>query len=212
MKRLLLIIAVSASFSVAAVADQVTLNIDAGYLKNSTGTAVVPNGMLLQLIASPSGTFSAPTSSSYITGDNVLLQNFSMNSNGGSGETLNGTSLTLSTTLTTGEAVLLRFYPSLSATSAPSAPTLGTTYGQVRSSTIESGQTDTSQAPWVIPASGLTVDLLYITATDGGSYSDASAYASNVVLPAAVPEPASVIQGGIAAGLLALCMWRRRSA
>lgn len=197
----------------AVQAQTVSLHIDAGLLENTTGTAVVANGMLLQILASPSGVFSAPTSSAYVTGDNVLLGNFAMNSNSGNaGETLtNANNLSLATfNLTVGEAVELRFYPNLSGTTVPATPTLGTTYGQVRSSTTESGQTDGSQTAWVIPAAGVTADLLYITANDGGVYSNLSAQATNIVA-AAIPEPSTyaLFSGGFL-GLLGLCAWNRR--
>ena len=210
MKKAFLIFAGLLGLAGAANAQSVTLRVDAGLLENATGTAVVANGMLLELIASPSGVFSAPTSNAYITGDNVLLANFTMNSNSGvAGETLNNANLTLASFgLTQGEAVELRFYPNLSGTTIPTKPTLGTTYGQVRSSTAETGQTDANQTAWVIPASGSTVDLLYITANDGGSYSNLSADATNVVLAGAVPEPS--VYALLGCGLVGLVVFRSR--
>ena len=186
----------------------VTLTIDAGLLENTIGTAVEPAGGLLQLIASPSGTFSAPTSTSYVTGDNVLISSFAASYTASqiSGETLTTTAYPLTTSsynLTTGESVLLRFYPSLTAANTPASPTLGTTYGQVRSSTIEF-PTDGSETAWVIPASGVAADLNYITLNDGGTYSNLSAQATNVVLAGVatgVPEPSAYVLAliGIAA-------------
>ena len=192
-----------------------TVTIDAGLLENSTGTAAVPVGGLLQLIASTSGTFTAPTSNSYVGNDstNVVLANFAMNySSGTTGETVNGFSpLTLPATVTTGEKLLLRFYPNLTLASMPSAPTLGTAYGQVRSDSIEFGAAggDANETAWVVPASGQTIDLDYITVNDNGTYGNATAYATGVVL--AVPEPSSlVIQGGLALGLLGWTLRRSR--
>ena len=196
-----------------------TLRIDAGRLENSTGTAQVPVGGLLELIASPSGTFSAPTSSAYVTGDNVLVSSFAMNNNSGTAETLNTMSsfpLTGSGyTLTTGEALELRFYPSLTAAAPPNTPTLGTTYGEVRSSTIEFGPSggDLSETAWVVPSAGSTVDFDYVTVSNGGSYANATAFATNVVLVGSVPEPSF---WGIAGGILMSCMcvrvWKSRLA
>jgi hypothetical protein len=219
MKKHLLLILSLIGLAVGAKA-QVTITIDAGLLKNTTGTAVEPDGGLLQLLASPTGTFGAPTSSSYYTGDNVLVTSFAVNSvnSGVSGETLNTLSflaLTTSTyTITPGEDLLLRFYPSLTYSSgtnyATSAPPLATTYGQVRSNSVEF-PSDASETPWIVPSSGSTVDLTYITANDGGTYANNTAYATNVVLAGAVPEPATyaLLACGVA-GLLGLRAWKLR--
>ncbi len=194
MKRVFLVLTCLLGLATVVRAQTVSFEIDAGLLQNATGTAVEANGGLLQLIASPSGTFSAPTSSAYVTGDNVLVSSFAMNSNGGTaGLTVNDfTNLALSSTLTAGESLLLRFYPNLTYASMPSSPTLATTYGQVRSSTAETGVTDPSQTGWFVPASGSTVDLEYLTvsAGHGGTYSNTSAFATGIVITG-VPEPST---------------------
>ncbi len=220
---------------VSAIQAQVQLNIDAGLLENSTGTANEPVGGLLELVASPSGTFSAATSSSYVSGDNVLVASFAMNyGSGTSGETINNLlSLPLTSTTvvysatngyTTGiysiaanEKIQLRWYPSLifSTTTnyTTTAPTLLTTYGTARSDTVEFGPAggDSAETAWIVPASG-TVDLDYITTNDssgGGTYSAASGDATNVVF--AVPEPSTyaLFMGGVV-GILGLRARSRR--
>ena len=193
-------------------AQSVNFTIDAGMLETAAGAGVVPAGGLLQLIASPSGTFSAPTSSSYVSGDNVLLASFAMNySSGVAGETVNhftGFPLTMtgSYTASAGEKVLLRYYPSLTFANMPATPALNTTYGQVRSDTIEFGASggDPRETPWVLPAAGAPgVNFDYITTNDpnGGSYSELSAEANNFVLVGMVPEPSTYI---FATGLMIL--------
>ena len=141
-----------------------------------------------------------------------------MNYNGGTpGEDLtNLNGLTLATyNLTAGEQILLRFYPSLTLASMPSAPTLATTYGQVRSSTVESSLGDGSETAWVVPASG-TVDFNYITVNDpgaGGTYSNASADATNFVGPGlGVPEPSTYALMGCAASCLIGLRLRNKAA
>ena len=188
----------------------VSLKITAGLLENSAGTAVEPDGGLLQLIASPSGTFSPPTSSSYVSGDNTVVESFAMNSNGGtSGLSVNAlNSLALSSNFTSGESLLLRFYPSLTAAGMPAAPTLGTTFGEVRSSTTEFGPTvDPSETAWFVPSGGSTVDLDYVTSSAGGTYANDSAYATDIV-GATVPEPSTGVLFGC--GLLGLIGLRFR--
>ncbi len=190
------------------------VNLDAGILENALGTARVRNGALVELLESPSGSLSAPTSSSYTTGDNVLVASFAMNSNSGvAGELLESEALNVSSTplagyLTQGEDLFLRFYPSLLYASAPAAPTLGTTYGQVRANGSEFG--DLGETGWIVPAPSTTADINYITANDGGSYSNASADAFNTVL-VAVPEPNTYALLAFSfISLLGLRAWRVR--
>ena len=195
MKQTILALCCLLSSAAAVYADTSSASLDAGILRNTLGTAVVPNGALLQVIVSPSGTFSAPTSSSYVTGDNILIGSYAMNSNGGAGETLQTVNFTLSATVVAGESVLLRFYPSLTLANMPTAPTLSTTYGQVRSSTIEFGGTkDPTETAWVVPSASKAVDFNYITSDNGGTaaYTPASADATQTVLiGVVVPEPST---------------------
>ena len=203
--------------SVGAVRAQTfTITLNAGVLRGANGVGGEPAGGLLQLIASPSGTFSAPTSSSYVSGDNVVVESFAMNDNGGNGftvNTLNSIAFTTANyTLTTGESLLLRFYPSLTLTGMPSAPTLATTYGQVRSSTVEfGGTTDPTETPWIVPAASANRDFDYVTTgtgVNGATYADDTAYASDVVFAATVPEPSAYATLGC--GLICLASLYKR--
>ena len=216
MNRAALFLAGLLCIAAAARADTVTIDLDAGLLENATGTAVVVKGGLLQFIASPSGTFPAPTSAAYATGDNLVLSSFAMNYNSGiTGETVNARySLPVNAGgATSGEKVILRFYPALTLADMPAVPTAGTTYGQVRSDTVEYGSTgynggfDYSETAWVLPSGGSTVDFDYITQSDGGRYADATADATDIV--AASPEPTSLLLLTTAAAPL---VFRRRRA
>ena len=224
-----------ACFTLASIAQaQVQLNIDAGILSNTVGTAAEPIGGLLQLVASPTGNFAPATSSSYVSGDNVLVASFAMNYNSGTtGETLNNLlNLPLSSTtvaynatngyttgvytLSTGEQIQLRFFTSstfsINTNYTVTAPILGMTYGAVRSNTVEFGAAggDSAETPWIVPASGL-VDLNYITSNNNGAaaYTPQSAFATNIV-GAAVPEPSSLaLTLGAAAGVVGWIKRRR---
>ncbi len=196
MKRLLFVLACSFALAKAVNADTVSLNINAGILENTLGTTPEPVGGLVELLASPSGTFGAPTSSSYTSGDDVLVASFAMtaynNTPGLFVTALNGLAITgAGSTVVAGESLILRFYPSLTYAGMPSAPTFGTTYGQVRSSTGEFGTVaDPSETGWFVPASGATVDLNYLTASAGGTYANTTAYATGLVITG-VPEPST---------------------
>lgn len=212
MKKFLILLASLLGSVSALQAQSVTLNIDAGQLRSALGANAEPVGGLLQLIASPSGNFSAPTSTDYVTGDNVLVSSFAMNNVGGTAETLNAlNTLPLTTsqyTLTTNEPLELRFYPNLTFSGMPASPTLGTSFGQVRSSSIEFGSSGgvPTEATWVVPGSGSNVYLEYVTVSNGGTYANANAYANGVVLlGAAVPEPSVyILFAGASVGLLSL--------
>jgi hypothetical protein len=213
-----MIVAAVLCWAGAANAQTVALRIDAGLLENSTGTAPVPIGGLLQLLASPTGTFGSPTTSSFAGGNDVIVENFAMNYNSGTtGEvTITFSSISLSAAgVSAGEDLILRWYPTLTYSVATNyqttGPSLLTTYGQARSDTIEfSPAVDPSETIWVVPAAGSTVDLDYITTSDGGSYSNTSGYAANLVT--GVPEPSTWALAGSAFGfMIALRAWSRRS-
>ena len=192
----------------------VAVEIDAGILRNATGTSPVPVGGLLELIASPSGSaanFSAPTATSFVSGDNIVVATFAMNYAVQTGETDSFVTLVLqnttgpasATTFDAGDPLLLRWYPTL--TTASTSPGIGTTYGQFRSDTGELGG-----SAWVTPADGSSISLVFNTMAAGGTHAEATGYASNVVV--SVPEPTTTgIIGGAAIGLLGLVKLRRRS-
>ena len=197
----------------------VTIELDAGVLRNATGTATVPQGGLLQLIGSragANGTFAAPTATSFTGGDNLIVASFGFNQGGAgfvAGETdstvvfsLESTASTPSPTLfDAGDAVLLRWWPSL--TTASTTPGLGTTYGQYRSATGADGG-----LVWVSPADGLSFSvpngLNFLTAAAGGPELDITGFATNVVT--AVPEPSSDAMLAFATTVFVGILFRRQ--
>lgn len=210
------LVAACCLLSVASVAKSaIVVEIDAGILRDATGTSTVPVGGLLQLIATPSGNaanFVAPTSGSFVGGDNIVVATFAMNYVFQPGETDNKVTLTLqntgpssATTFDQGDPLLLRWYPSL--TTASTVPGLGTTYGQYRNAAGESGG-----IAWVTPADGSTnltpAGLNFNTLGAGGTNPETAGFATNIVV--AVPEPSTVFLLGIGAiGVFA--MLRRRA-
>ncbi len=211
--------------SLAAVASaSVTIEIDAGILRGASPTSVVPTGGLLMLVASPSGSasnFSAPTSTSFVTGDNVIVAAFGMNYNGGvTGEvdyspnfSLANTGTPSPTTFDQGDPLLLRWYPTLTyadyAAGSLTAPGIGTIYGQGRSTTAADG----ASSAWITPANSTSSTVLtFITPDDAGSQAAGSGLASNVVFAAPVPEPSTAMfLGATALGLAGTYLRRRRS-
>ena len=193
----------------------VSLEIDAGILRNATGTSTVPVGGLLQLVATPSGSaanFVQPTATSFVGGDNVVVASFAMNYFFGTGETDNVVTLTLqniaistATTFDQGDPLLLRWYPTLTISST--APGIGATYGQFRSDSGEAGG-----IAWVTPADGtsLTVPngLNFLTMAASGTHPDVEGFASSIVSP--VPEPSIYILLGLGFGGLTFGLVHRR--
>ena len=199
----------------------VTIQLDSGVLSTSTGAPLTSG--LLQLIAvrSSTPTFVAPSPTSFIGGDiaNELVVSSFAFSQGGSGfvtgesdNVINysyesTTAQNSTTTFDPGDALLLRWYPTL--TLASTAPGVGTMYGQYRSSTAPDGGLTFFGPPdartFVLP-NGLN----FLTTTAGGSNSDLAGRASNVVV--GVPEPSSMmILGSAVAGLLGWAKMRRRA-
>ena len=192
----------------------IRLEVDAGILRNSTGTALVPVGGLLQLVASPSGSaanLTAPTASSFTGGDNIIVAQFSMNYNSGTagetdniltGLTLQNTGTPSSTTFDQGDPLELRWYPTL--TLGATAPGAGTTYGRFRTdSTVDNG------FAWITPADNSTNTLLVLaTMNASGSRAESVGFASNVTV---VPEPSTVIFTTLMFGAVGVQALRRRS-
>ena len=190
----------------------ISINGDFGILKTANGAAVVPQGGLLQLIATPSGSisnFSAPTAGSFVSGDNIIVASFSMNYNSGvTGETTNLlTNITLQNTgassptmFDAGDPLLLRWYPTL--TTASTAPGAGATYGQFRTDTAGDGGN-----AWITPANGTNnYAITLITVSDGGMQANTAGYANSVV----VPEPSTAAISGVGAfALLGLALRSR---
>ena len=109
MRKLLIAVICLAGFPHLSQADTTSFELDAGVLQNAAGTAL-PDGTLLQLIASPSGVYTAPTATSFTGtgGDNTIISSFGMNgqtSTGFTGEFDGTITITLTTTVVAGRGV-----------------------------------------------------------------------------------------------------------
>jgi hypothetical protein len=189
------------------------IDIDAGYLYNATG-GYMPVGGLLQLIASPTGVFTSPTSSSFVTGNDILVESFAMNyTNGGGTAPRAGEDAIFSAggsnALQGGEELQLRWFPGL--TMASTSPGVGATFGAYRSDNPETGN-DSNGIPWTVPYFGETLTTPdgygFNTMLAGGSNPESAGYASFTVT--AVPEPSAY---ALAAWILVgVAAWRARNA
>lgn len=183
-----LIALVSAPFLSLAAQASVSISLDLGTLYGSSISTVFPDGGLVQLIASTSGSdFAAPTAGAFVSGDDVILASFGLDS---SLTGLPGTTsvvisdINFAGDLGAGDALMLRWFPTLTASSPTSSLTVGTIFGQFTSS----APIDVSAA-WFLPSDGATLGLQFLTTSTGvGSWADSQyALATNTV----VPEPST---------------------
>ena len=184
----------------------ITINLGAAELVQSDGTTPIPAGSLLQLVASTTdNVFTAPTAESFIGGsaDDLVIASFGSNNSAGPGSFTGPITFNLSGNLSSGDQIMLRWYPTL--TTASSAPGGTTPYGQFRTDSVE----NFSDIAWVIPADSATVSLNFLTQSDGGTQPD-SAGTANLVTPAPIPEPSSVALA-VVGGAALVGMLRRRA-
>jgi hypothetical protein len=205
--RLLALVALTSS----AAFGNVAVNLFAGVLANSTGTAI-PDGSLVQLISSgPDLNFSPLAAGSFTSGDDIVLESFAMNSSsgGGPGEVLaaftGSTSIALTGGVAAGQDIAIRWFPTLASSAQASALVAGTPYGQFSAFTSDGA----------LPSDGGQINPNFITnSANGGSggFPNSDGFA-NFDVPGgggSIPEPATfALCGGLAA--LGLAFRRRGS-
>jgi len=193
--------------------NSITFNFTAGILQNSDGTAVMPNGSLIQVIASPDTTFNAPTSTDFLGGSNdVLLWSgaFSTSGTGTPGAMQIPTfSVDLSTSSVANYYLAIRWFPSLP--SNASAPGSNTLYGEYGYGTDAFSLDTSGENVWRIPSTSATIAPTFLTQSAGGNSDNTLGYADNIT---AVPEPSSyaVIVALFSLGLLIKHSWRSKIA
>lgn len=198
MKRLLL--SSLLLLTAAAAHADVTLNLGGGNLYTAGGTSLAPVGSLVQLVVSTGDNlFSAPTPNSFVgtSTDDFVLASFTIDD--AAGAFTQPITFTLGVnSVTAGDLLMLRWYPTLTSASGPGE---GTSYGEFRTDAVQSF----SNIAWAVPNDG-TYDLNFLTEAFGGPNAESAGYANFTV----VPEPSSVALlafGGIAG---AVAVFRRR--
>jgi hypothetical protein len=190
LKKYLLSLVLLFAAAQASKADNINFNFTAGILKNFDGSAVMPNGSLIQVIASPDTTFNTPTSTDFLGGSNdVLLWSgaFSTSGTGTPGAMQIPTfSVDLSTTSVANYYLAIRWFPSLP--SNASAPGSNTRYGEYGYGTDAFSLDTSGENVWRIPSSAATIAPTFLTTSAGGSSDDTRGYATNFT---AGPEPSS---------------------
>ncbi len=214
-KTLLLSTFAAAAFLTASAQATLTLNLTAGILYQSNGTTPVPDGTLLQIIASTTdNSFTAPSASSFVGGssDDTVVASYALNHNtvGSAGGDFHSIVLTLSGNWTAGDQLLLRWWPTL--TTSSSSPGANTTYGQFRTDAVENGST----TAWVTPADGQTVNLNFLDTAAGGTEPNGNGQGSTngAASLTVVPEPSTygMLGMGIVAGGVYLARRRKVTA
>jgi hypothetical protein len=189
--------------STVAVRATVTINLGASVLYNSDGTTPEAAGMLVQLVASTTdNVFTAPNSGSFTGGssDDIVLASFFINFSGGT--VAQPLIITLTGNLGAGDQIMLRWFPTLSGTTPPSAPPAGAAFGQFRTDLVE----NFSSTGWVLPADGSTIDLNFLTVAGGGTEPESAGRAAFTV--ALIPEPTTYAL--LMVGLAGAAFMRRR--
>jgi len=187
----------------------ITLNVDAGILRNANGSATAPNGTLMILaVDTQNNGFQGPTQSQFVVNpDDVELYRWSLDSTGFQPGYTQPVPLTLTTAqiaaipnLTSGDPLRLYWYPTL--TTAASAPGAETPYGTYSNPSSVNGS-----IAWAFPSDPGTYTLNLLTTEASGSspIPNSAGYADQLV----VPEPATyALFAGI--GCLAFGAYARR--
>jgi len=139
------------------------------------------NGLVLLVASTNNLAFGEPTSTSFATGDDVVLFRSDLSGLGEPGffEAVLNLSLSSFPGLKRGDPVQLYWFPALTVSS--NSPGEGATYGFYRHDTGLDGS-----AAWVVPGDGALVNLTFITMSQGGSNPDPLGYASHVNV---IPRP-----------------------
>lgn len=197
-KKIIFVLAVAA-LAVVGRAQTIAMDFGLGVLADANGAAISDN-KLVQIIASSDATFGAPTESSFVSGNDVVLFSGLLDGSAGLGPDTGTTSISITVSAAYATNYLMvRWFPTI--TSLQALPGNSTAYGQFGYANDNS---------WVAPSAGNTLAYNFFTVSTGlGALSDALGYATLSTPPAAVPEPTTyaAILGVFALGIIA---YRRR--
>lgn len=181
-----------------------SLEFDLGLLSDASGAAI-PDGSLIQIYATHNGApLPLPNATDFLGGSTAATLIFQGGFDSSTSGIPGGASIFLSDVpvysggtpgnlLDTGDALYVRWYPSLTtANTAPGA----TTFGQYGFSTVTGTMQDNT---WTAPAAIAATDYPFLTFSFGGALDDAVGRAVNLTV--AVPEPTTT---AALAGLVAL--------
>lgn len=212
--RKLLILA-TLLLSLEAAQATVTINVGGANLYNANGSQLMQPGMLVQLVASTTDTtFNSPTPGSYTGGSADDLVLFSFNINQGAGATNVALIIDFANfpNLTTGDPLLLRWYPTIAGPDTPSStlpggPAVGSPFGQFRIDIPELN--NGSNFGWLTPADGATITLNFLTQmiNPTSTHTESEGFANMTVM--AIPEPSSYAL--LAVGIGGLVLGARRA-
>lgn len=175
-----------------------TLIIDAAYLKTSAGVKIGEGSGLLLLVASTGNqSFVAPTSTAFVSGDDVELGRWSLSGGGEPGAFSQTIVLNLTGGVAAGNPVQLMWFPTLGI--GATAPGDSTTYGVYRSP-ITSGTDADGSAPWVIPGAAATENIKFFTSDFGSLVNTATSGVNFGEAALVIPEPSSLVLLALAMG------------
>lgn len=199
MKKIFLILLFLGGTFASSQAQTITMDFTVGILADSLGTPIA-DGKLIQIIASPDATFTAPTTTNFLGGDDILLWSgaFDSSTSGVTGAMI--INLSDVSASNAGYHLAVRWFPSLSSGAATPG---NTNYGQY-------GYLDDSS--WIAPAAGSSLSYFFKTISyESGPNANSTGYATNIT---AVPEPSSyaIIMALFSLGLLIKHSWRSRIA
>jgi len=186
MKKLLVL--VFGLLLAASAGAMITIDLQADLLKKADGTPMPTSGLVILAASTSDTTFNAPTDTDFVSGDDIIVKKWSLDSGYGAGIFEKSTGpISFSGNWGPDDPLQLYWYPSLTYDSA--VPGAGTSYGQYRNNSA----VDNSYV-WFTPPDGFTVGLKFFTKDSIQLYG--TGLASNpaeagLASQTTVPEPAA---------------------